>query len=54
MVSASGSPAVQEIYLALRKFMATASALDIEYNVRDVFIPVLGKLEEVGPHHSST
>jgi hypothetical protein len=54
MVSASGSPAVQEVYLALRKFMATTSALDIEYNVRDVFIPVLGQLEEVGPHHSST
>jgi hypothetical protein len=34
--------------------MATTSALDIENNVRDVFIPVLGKLEEVGPHHSST
>ena len=28
MVSASGSPAVQEIYLALRKFMATAADLE--------------------------
>jgi hypothetical protein len=45
---------VQGIYLATRKFMAETSAMDIEYNVRDVFLPLVGKVEVVGPHHFST
>ena len=54
MISASGAPNVQPIYLALRKFLAATTTLDIDFSVRDVFLPVVAKLEAVGTNHSST
>ena len=54
MVSESGSPEVQPIYLLTRQFLSTASALEIEFSVKTVFTILVSKIEEVGAHHSST
>ena len=54
MVSASGAPSVQPIYLELRKFLAAASTLDFDFSVKTVFLAVVAKVERVGANFSST
>ena len=54
MVSDTGAPSVQPIYLELRKFLAAASTLGFAFSVKMVFTSTVAKIEEVGPVYSST
>ena len=54
LVSTSGAPSVQPIYLELRKFLAAASTLDFDFSVKTVFLAVVAKVERVGANFSST
>ena len=54
MVSRTGAPNVQPIYLELRKFLADASSLGFTFSVKRVFTSLVAKVEEVGPIYSST
>ena len=54
MVSDTGAPSVQPIYLELRKFLAAASTLGFAFSVKSVFTSMVAKVEEVGPIYSST
>ena len=54
MVSGTGAPNVQPIYIELRTFLAGASSLGFAFSVKRVSTSLVAKVEEVGPIYSST
>ena len=54
IVSDTGAPSVQPIYLELRKFLAAATTLEFDFSVKTVFTSIVGKVEKVGANYSST